>query len=247
MKRRWLGILLAIALFAAAAAVHSLWLPLLATWLDVSRRPQFADYAMVMGGGIENRPVVAAFLWKKGWVKQILISEIRPRDPEARALLPPEHELTRAMLVRLGVPDDRIVTLPGNHAATFHEIESLRRLLKEHPKCRVLIVTDALHTRRTAWSVHHLLGPDARRVGFVSTPSERYELSRWWQTADGFFMVTSEYLKLFFYVLRYGQGALWLGGAVAIAAALVILLRIFRRLTEARPPAGEVGRAVTEI
>lgn len=245
MKRKWICLLLAFFALAALVATHTFWLPFLAIWLDVSEPPRFADYAMVMGGGIENRPVVAAFLWKKRWVKEILISEIQPRESEGRALLPPEHELTRAMLIRLGVPEERIVTLRGNHAATFHEIESLRRLLSENPNCRVLIVTDALHTRRTAWSVRHLLGADARRISFVAAPSERYELRRWWQTGDGFFMVTSEYLKLLFYVLRYGRGVLWLGGAAAVGAALAALFWVFHCFAKGYPPSGEESPSAT--
>lgn len=215
---------------------HRTWLPSLAHWLDVSGPLQVAEYAMVMGGGVENRPVVAAILWKKGWVEKILISEIKVLPSEFPPLLPPEHELTRALLTRLGVPDDCIVTLRGNHAATFHEIQSLKQILANDPHARVLIVTDSVHTRRTAWSVRHVLGPNADRVGFVGATTDDYALSNWWQSADGFYMVISEYLKLLFYMFRYGQGLFWLTGVVVVLVGATVLRRLVLRARRLKAP-----------
>ena len=225
MRHRWVAVLVVVAVVGGLAAAHQWWLPYLARWLDVSSPLRHADYAMVMGGGVENRPVLAAVLYRKGWVDRILVSEIKPVASKTRPLLPPEHELTKALLMRLGVPEDRIVLLRGNHAATFHEIVSLRDVLAQSPSARVLIVTDSLHTRRTAWSVRHLLGPMADRVSFVGVPSERYDLRRWWQSGDGFFMVTSEYLKLFSYWIIYGSGKWW----VPMFIGLIVLLGMLRR------------------
>ncbi|MEJ5340845.1 MAG: YdcF family protein [Thermogutta sp.] len=223
MSRRWVAVLVVLGVVGGLAAAHQWWLPHLASWLDVSGPVRRADYAMVMGGGVENRPVLAAVLYRKRWVDRILISEIRPIPSRTRPLIPAEHELTKALLMRLGVPEDRIVLLQGNHAATFHEITSLRDVLAESPSVRVIIVTDSLHTRRTAWSVRHLLGPMADRVTFVGAPSERYDLRRWWQSGDGFFMVTSEYLKLFSYWILYGRGKWWVPGVIALILALGML------------------------
>ena len=224
MRRRWVAVLVVVAIGGLAAA-HQWWLPHLASWLDVSGPLRRADYAMVMGGGLESRPVLAAVLYRKGWVDRILISEIRSIPSKVRPLMPPEHELTKALLIRLGVPEDRIVLLRGDHAATFHEVVSLRNLLTASPSVRVIIVTDAVHTRRTAWSVHLLLGPMADRVGFIGVPSERYDLHRWWQSADGFFMVTSECLKLFSYWIIYGSGKWW----IPVLIGLIVLYGMFRR------------------
>mgnify|MGYP001159203943 CR=1 FL=1 len=228
MKRIW-WFLLCLTVVALAIVFHARWLPGLAQYLDVGTAPYKSDYIMIMGGGIENRPFTAAALFKKGWGKQILLSEIRP-SPGRENLLPPEHELTTAVLKALGVPSDRIVILKGNHAATFHEIESLGQLLAREPQARITIVTDAVHTRRTRWSVRRILGEKASRVSFVSAPSDGYDLNNWWQSGEGFFMVTSEYLKLLFYSFRYGWGI----PLTVVAGTLVVVFIVWRRFRTAR-------------
>lgn len=230
MKKIW-WFLLCLFVIVLAMVFHGWWLPSLAKFLDVGTAPRQADYVMVMGGGVRNRPFTAAALVKKGWCKRVLVSEITP-SPGSENLLPPEHELTTAVLQKLGVPRDRIVILRGNHAATFHEIESLGQLLAREPGAQVIIVTDPLHTRRTRWSVRRILGKEAERVSFVSAPSDGHNPEKWWQNADGFFMVTSEYLKLLFYSFRYGWGVpITSVGAILIVAA--IAWRRFRRVSAA--------------
>jgi len=240
MKRIW-WFLLCLIVVALAVVFHARWLPAIAEYLDVGTAPRQSDYIMIMGGGIENRPFTAAALFKKGWGKRILLSEIQP-SPGRENLLPPEHELTTAVLKALGVPSDRIIVLKGNHAATFHEIESLGRLLAQEPQARITIVTDALHTRRTRWSVRRILGEEASRVGFVSAPSDGYDPTTWWQSGEGFFMVTSEYLKLLFYSFRYGWGI----PVTAVGGILVVVLvawRRFRAVRVARTAEGHACRA----
>jgi len=230
MKRIW-WFFFCLFISVLAIVFHARWLPSLARFLDVGTTPCKADYVMVMGGGVENRPFTAAALFKKGWCKRILISEIQP-SPGNENLLPPEHELTTAVLRALGVPSDRIVILGGNHAATFHEIDSLGQLLRREPHARVVIVTDAVHTRRTRWSVRRILGEEAARVSFVSAPSDGYDADTWWQSGEGFFMVTSEYLKLLFYSFRYGWGIpLTAAGGILVIAA--IAWRRFRQMAAA--------------
>lgn len=235
MKKLWWFF---ICLFISVLAIvfHARWLPSLARFLDVGTTPSKVDYVMVMGGGIENRPFTAAALFKKGWCQRILVSEIRP-SPGSENLLPPEHELTTAVLRTLGVPADRIVILTGNHAATFHEIDSLGRLLRREPHARVIIVTDAVHTRRTRWSVRRILGEEAARISFVSALSDGYDADTWWQSGEGFFMVTSEYLKLLFYSFRYGWGVPLTAG-VGILVVVIVVWRRFRRVNSPRPTNG---------
>ncbi|MGQ9504492.1 MAG: YdcF family protein [Thermogutta sp.] len=227
MKKIW-WFLLCLFVIVLAIVFHAWWLPSLAKFLDVGTAPRQADYVMVMGGGVRNRPFTAAALVKKDWCKRVLVSEITS-SPGSENLLAPEHELTTAVLQKLGVPRDRIVILRGNHAATFHEIESLGQLLAREPGAQVIIVTDALHTRRTRWSVRRILGKEADRVSFVSAPTDEYSAERWWQNADGFFMVTSEYLKLLFYSFRYGWGVPVTAGAAIFIVALIACRR-FRRV-----------------
>lgn len=202
-----------------------------ARFLDVSGPPRRADYAMVLGGGIETRPFAAAALLRHGWVRRILISELPLWEDRDDAILPPEHDVTRRILTILGVPDDAVVLLRGDHASTFDEIVSLRDFLRDHPEATVLVVTDALHTRRTAWSVRRVLGPDAERVGFISAAGDGFDPNRWWAYPEGFYFVLSEYLKLVFYLFRYmDRWTFAVAFAVVLCIAALILVLTVRRL-----------------
>ncbi len=202
----------------------------IAQFLDVGEPPRRADYAMILGGGVETRPFAAASLLHHGWVNHILISELPLLEGPNEAILPAEHDLTRKILLMLGVPEESIILLPGNHASTFDEIVSLRDFLRDHPRATVLVVTDALHTRRTAWSVRRVLGPDAKRARFVSAVGDSFDPQRWWLYPDGFFFVISEYLKLAFYCVRYADRTTLVAGGflLAVVAALPLAFVIAR-------------------
>lgn len=226
MKRVW-WLLACLILSTLAILFHARWLPALAKYLDVGEAPRKSDYIMIMGGGVENRPFTAAALYKKGWADRILIAELRP-TPGGENLLPPEHEVASRLLQKLGVPEDQIVILDGNHAATFHEIVTLGELLAREPEAKVMIVTDTVHTRRTRWSVERILGLKASRVSFVSAPCDGYTLETWWQNGQGFFMVTSEYLKLVFYAFRYGWGLHLTGAVIGLILVIAAVARYLR-------------------
>lgn len=207
-----------------------------AHFLDVGSPPQRADYAMVLGGGIETRPFAAAALMRHGWVRGILISELPLLEDADDAILPAEHDLTRRILTILGVPEKAVVVLQGNHASTFDEILSLRDFLEAHPRVTVLVVTDALHTRRTAWSVHRALGADAERVRFVSAVGGGFDPDQWWVYPEGFYFVLSEYLKLAFYLVRYtDRGTLVVLSVSALVVAALLLIWMARRLCRPAP------------
>lgn len=202
-----------------------------ARFLDVGGPPHPADYAMVLGGGIETRPFAAAALLRHGWVRGILISELPLWEDRDDAIVPPEHDVTRKILTILGVPDDAVILLRGDHASTFDEIVSLRDFLRDHPEATVLVVTDALHTRRTAWSVRRALGPDAKRVGFVSAVGDGFDTHDWWVYPEGFYFVLSEYLKLAFYLVRYrDRWTFAAAGAVVLGIVAWVLVLTVRRL-----------------
>ncbi|GAB6165789.1 hypothetical protein JCM19992_17890 [Thermostilla marina] len=189
-------------------------------WLDVSEPPVRSKYVMILGGGVENRPFAASALVELGWAEEVLVSEVKPPPEVEDQILPPEHVVTREILIRMGVPAERIHVLPGAHNSTFSEAVSLRSLLDTDAESRVLVVTDRCHSRRARWVFRRILGRDSR-IRFVATPDEDFIAERWWAAPKGALYVPGEYLKLLFYTCRYGDGLWYLGGAFAVVLALV--------------------------
>ncbi|MBL8794546.1 MAG: YdcF family protein [Planctomycetia bacterium] len=190
--------LLCVGLFLARNAL----LPPVARFLDVSEPPLKSDYALVLGGGSDVRPFVAAGLYKTGWVKQVLLPKVKLSPEAEQGVMASEQETTARVLAARGVPAEAVRLLPGECASTADEAASLALLLDAEPNARVLIVTHTFHTRRARSIFHRALGARAGQVHFIAAPTDGYSADDWWQSDDGFGCYANEYMKLATFRLR---------------------------------------------
>jgi uncharacterized SAM-binding protein YcdF (DUF218 family) len=226
------GILLLAVTLGVLGATYPRLLLAMAQWLDVGVRPQQADYVMVLNGGEGSRPFAAAALFKAGLAPHVLVAKTYITPKAADGLVPPYHELNRRVLLNRGVPATAITLLPGAAATTFDEARALAIFLAERPHARVLVVTNDYHARRSRWIFARTLADRAGQIELVSAPSDDLPKDGWWQDEEGFVAVLSEYLKLAFYVVRYGHFRYWLAACIA----LLLVSRWVRR-RESRLPA----------
>ena len=201
-------------------------LPAVARRLDVGETPQPSDCVMVMPGDENTRPFVAAAIVKAGLAERVLIPKVMISPVVEEGLVPPVHETIRHVLRHRGVSDEKIQILAGESDSTFGDTRALGTFLDASPEARVTVVTSDYHTRRTRWTVGRLLGERARRVAFVSAPTEDFRFDAWWQVDEGFMAVVGEYLKLTYYVLRFTRVGYWIAGCTA----LVVTGLAYRRL-----------------
>jgi uncharacterized SAM-binding protein YcdF (DUF218 family) len=216
-RRLSCGLLLSAAAMVLLWTTHDRLLCAMARWLDVGEQPQHAEYAMVLNGDENTRPFVAAALVNAGLAKHVLVTEVIATPLVADQIIPPYHEINRQVLLRRGVPADRISILPAQAATTFDEANALAAFLKDRPNASVLIVTNDCHTRRSRWAFARVLAGGIGRVSFVSAPTDQFSMDRWWQNEEGFVTIVTEYLKLAFYAVRYGYFGYWLGACCALA------------------------------
>ena len=219
------GILLLVAALALLGTMYPQLLRAIARWIDVGASPQRADYVMVLNGGEETRPFVAAALIKAGFARQVLVAETAVSPSAADGIVPACHEINHQVLLKRGVPESDITILPGAAATTFDEATALAVFLAERPHARVLVVTNDFHSRRSRWIFARTLGDRAEQVGFVSAPTDELRMDCWWQDDEGFVTIVSEYFKLAFYVVRYGHFGYWLAACIL----LVLVGRWIRR------------------
>lgn len=164
-----------------------------------------ADLIFLLNGDLETRPAAAAELWQKGVAPDIAIARSESSRPVEMGLVPNVTDLAIAMLEKLGVPRDHVIEIPfpGGVTSTRDEALALRTWLEGKPARRVLIVTNAIHTRRARGIFEKALAGRGVRLQFYAVPDRRYDVRRWWENEHGFLGVYNEYLKLAYYWLRY--------------------------------------------
>ncbi len=218
-------------------------LPAVARWLDVGRPPRPSDFLMVLDGDRKWRPKLAAAIFKARLARKVLVAlpigedggekgditdlPERPGGCCARISDVPFFPLAAkgsmsAALVRSGVPENDVATLPRKVANTHDEALALAAFLQSRPGASATVVTSGYHTRRAELAFGQVLGHDSGRVSFVSAPADWCESDNWWQTESGRHTVALEYGKLAFYLLRYGPFHYYTAAAATLVAAVLI-------------------------
>jgi uncharacterized SAM-binding protein YcdF (DUF218 family) len=224
---------LAIVCLAATLIGAACWLrfPLLArvgTWLDVGVVPTGYDYVLVLNGDENTRPFAAAALVKAGLARRVILTSCASAPEEEAGLALPVHEVSRQVLLRRGVPAERIVVLDRSVDSTFDEARALADFLQREPEARVAIVTNPFHTRRARWIFVRQLGARANQITMVSAPQDDLRLDRWWTTWTGRETVPAEYLRLLYYRFRYSKTP-WVLILTLVALAAFIHYRRSRK------------------
>jgi uncharacterized SAM-binding protein YcdF (DUF218 family) len=135
-------------------------------------------------------------------VKEVLVPRLRLTADAADGIVPQESDLIHEVLVRRGVPADRIITLPGEVNSTADEATALARFLDDRPGATVAIVTNDFHTGRARSIFRRALGPRAGQVYFVAAPTDRFSAADWWQTELGFVTYMGETAKAAYYAVH---------------------------------------------
>ena len=172
-----------------------------ADWLREQSAPTAADAVVVLAGPTE-RALYAAELFKAGYAHQILVS--RPAREQSLLVLdklgiafPQMDEIYREVLVRSGVPADRIRFFGSGSTSTYEEAKALADLTRD-TRPALLVVTSPYHVRRAAMILHGAEGLAAARIVVVGTPYESFP-ARWWTSQDAARNLLLELVKIAFY------------------------------------------------
>src|SRR5689334_264369 len=123
---RSFALLILVPLLFACWAYRETLLELTAQAWIVSDPVEPADAVMVLGGGLETRPFAAASYYRSGLVPKVLVSGAPITPSQALGALPPHTAANRALLMRLGVPEQAIEIIGRDLSNTFEESIALR-------------------------------------------------------------------------------------------------------------------------
>ncbi|HIF32232.1 MAG TPA: YdcF family protein [Planctomycetaceae bacterium] len=205
--------------------------------LDTGSSPHAVDFVVLLPGHEATRAFVVAGLVKKGYAPTAVLIPSKLYGQDASKA---QHVIGRDILQSQGIAGDQIIELPNLHDdSTFSNAESLGTFLeKQHADCRLIVVTNDYHTRRSTWAFRQVLKDRMTQIEFVSAPADYHSAETWWHSPRGTEAYLSEYFKLGYYMLRYNRQnrILFLGTITfVVMSGAVVTLRRRKRKQEQRP------------
>jgi len=176
-----------------------------ADWLVVEDELYPADVIFLFNGGNDTRPFHAGELFEQGLAPKIIIVRAEDTPTVELDLYPNSTDVATGVLRELGVPEANIEEIPvmGGVTSTREEAVALRQYIEESGIGRVILVTSALHTRRSSWIVRKELDGADIELAVSAAPHYGFDVSNWWQDERGLISLSNEYLKLLYYLVSY--------------------------------------------
>lgn len=170
---------------------------------------QSADAIAVLAGTRMDRPLEAVDLYRRGLAPRIVLTrQTSERSFKTLAqqgiVLPADAEITRDVLVRLGIPGEAIVVPSTVHDNTAQEAQTIRQLAMDNRWRRLIIVTSKYHVRRARFALRRELAGTGIEVEVRGSRYEDVNPDRWWTRRADWRWVLSEGGKLVAYELGLG-------------------------------------------
>ena len=165
-----------------------------------------ADAIYVLGGTWATRPLESVDLYKEGYAPHIVMSPGSQDTGEvvlARRGNPIPRDvdyMIGLMVDKMGVPAGAVELLPGDVDNTAQEAEMIESTVKARGWRSLIVITDRASTRRAAYAMRRVLGPDIHIIMRASR-YDYYAPGKWWKNRQTFRMTFYEVPKLLAYVL----------------------------------------------
>jgi uncharacterized SAM-binding protein YcdF (DUF218 family) len=171
-------------------------------WI-VSDKPTHADAVVVLGGGLENRPFVAADVFKKGLVDKVLVSQVVESRAVKMGIIEGHTQANRQALLKLGVPASAIETFGTANRSTEDEAVTLREWADTHKAAALIIPIEIFSSRRVRWIFRREFAGKSTRIEVLAFDMSEFTRDNWWQHDKGIINFQNEILKYIFYRIHY--------------------------------------------
>lgn len=192
-------IVLAVVVLALLALLPSA-LSALGRWLVVADSIDRASAIVVHVGYMPFRALEAATLYDQGWAPEVWVTQ-ENRAPVEAALLrlgiqpPRDHEYSRQVLLRSGVPSSAIRILEPPILNTMQEVDLIASELRKVGGGRVILVTSKSHTRRVRATWWARVGRSPEAIVRYAT-EDAYNPAGWWRRTRDMVAVSWEVFGL---------------------------------------------------
>jgi uncharacterized SAM-binding protein YcdF (DUF218 family) len=170
--------------------------------------PAASDAILVLAGGVLDRELQTATLFKAGYAPRVLMT--REQEPRVIEVLRGRGvrfeaplEMRRRVLTELGVPADRIQVLEPIVRSTFDEARAARQWAEQHRATRLTVVTSSFHTARSRYVFLNVFTGSPTALTFIPAAESDFRPDSWWARRDTLRDGLIEWQKTVFYRLRY--------------------------------------------
>jgi uncharacterized SAM-binding protein YcdF (DUF218 family) len=180
-RRRWIIVLLAFSLvLLAAVAFYRPILTALGKSLMAQDQLERSDAALVLSGedGDGYRTRNAVELYKKGWVKKVILSGAR--GPFGHY----ETDFSAPLALYLGVPPKDLMVIPSRARSTLEEANAVVPEMERAGIHSIILVTSNYHSSR-ARRYFRRVCQDRVRVLACPIDDDWFHPDSWWQTREG--------------------------------------------------------------
>ena len=179
---------------------YNFWLTALAKWLIVGDQVIPVDLIVVSTGSIE-RIDYAILLWEQKVAPKILVL-----SPNWRVIGTQKQigDFVVEEMISRGIPRDAIFVdyRPGS---TYEDAVYGREWALKLRVTSLIVLEDPFGMRRLRWTFRKVFANTDIQLYCVSVPPELSELTveKWWTRETELLYVFEEYVKLFFYWIKY--------------------------------------------
>ncbi|MGC6532864.1 MAG: YdcF family protein [Flavobacteriales bacterium] len=162
------------------------------------------DAVFVLGGSSYERGLEAVVMMDSGYVSGPVVCT-GGNVPSILAALDTamfEADCTKQFLENEGLPAERVVALTGS-TSTQEESDEILAYCKQLGLSNIMVISSNLHMRRVRWVFEDKFNDAGIAVNFHGAPSQQWEDELWWKSEGGLIMVNNEYVKLFYYAVKY--------------------------------------------
>jgi len=147
-----------------------------------------ADALVVLGGRIETRFPHALELYRRGYADKILLTDLRLYTLGIPDFDCSQKKISFALrdFFESGAPLAVVPSRNGKKAvSTFDEAWDLLAYSQSKGYARIIIVTDAFHTRRSLYAFEKVFQDSGIVVEAMGAPNAVFNERNWWRSDEG--------------------------------------------------------------
>ncbi|MBF0286209.1 MAG: YdcF family protein [SAR324 cluster bacterium] len=203
MKKLIIFLGMMILLIAGSVSQHQFLLTQYAHLFTVNNATKGADALVVLSGGMMTRLPYAIELYQQQYAPVILFTEEKKRivSPKLESLVSSNMEVARKIMTALkaNVKFRVVPSAKGGATSTFDEAYDLLQYGRQHHFKRVIIVSDAFHTRRALYAFKKIFENSDIQIEAMGAPNAIFDETNWWQADVGISTYVLEGIKYMVY------------------------------------------------